>query len=270
LAALKIAIMHATAILPRTVRPAPGVTDVFAQESRLPLLIPMATLLRSSRCEARDGCQRTRLREFRESFMKMSLMALAITLGLLTTASRAGAQGSANSVQAPMDSTRHDGVKTLRGTLEKVDTTGKTFVVKARDGSEATFHFSDATVVHGLGPQRSAAMLASEEGMDVVVRYSADETASSIFLTRGATVDLAIGTIVTIDPASKTISVTTADGEHESFQLGEDCKIYTAQGVEKSVSSGHVLKKGGLVVLYFSEEGGHRVVRAIDEISHSV
>jgi hypothetical protein len=199
--------------------------------------------------------------------MKMSFMPLAITLALLTTANRIGAQVSSN---APMESIRHDGVNTLRGTLERVDATGKTIVVKTRDGGEVTFHFNDVTVVRGLGPQRSPSMLASEEGMDVVVRYSDEKIAASILLTRGATVDLAIGTIVTVNQASKTISVTTADGEHEMFQLGEDCKIYTAQGVEKSVTaSGHVLKKGGLVVLYFSEEGGHRVVRAIDEISHT-
>jgi len=86
----------------------------------------------------------------------------------------------------------------------------------------------------------------------------------------GASLDLAIGTVVTFDRAAKTLEVNTADGTRQLFQLGEYCTINTARGVEEAVTAqAHVLKKGGLVVLYFTQEGGQKVVRAIDEISHS-
>jgi hypothetical protein len=94
--------------------------------------------------------------------------------------------------------------------------------------------------------------------------------ARSIVLTGGAAFDLAIGTVVTFDRTAKTLLVTSVDGTKQLFQLGEYCTINTARGVEEVLTtSGHVLKKGGLVVLYFSEESGRKVVRAIDEISHS-
>jgi hypothetical protein len=113
-------------------------------------------------------------------------------------------------------------------------------------------------------------MLSGEEGMDVVVRYTDDKIARSIILTSGAVFDLAIGTVVAFDRTAKTLLVTTVDGTKELFHLGEYCTINTTRGVEEALpTSGHVLKKGGLVVLYFSEEGGRKVVRAIDEISHS-
>jgi hypothetical protein len=95
------------------------------------------------------------------------------------------------------------------------------------------------------------------------------QTVSEVVLTRGATVDLAISTIANFDRTSKRISVITADGARELFELDDRCTIDTAAGIEKTVAgaSDHVLKKGGLVVLYFTEEGRQRVVHAIDEIS---
>jgi hypothetical protein len=96
------------------------------------------------------------------------------------------------------------------------------------------------------------------------------QSASHVVLARGATVDLAIGTVAIFDRTSKSISVITANGARELFKLDDRCTIDTAGGIETTVigASGHVLRKGGLVVLYFTEEGGQRVVYAIDEISH--
>ena len=87
--------------------------------------------------------------------------------------------------------------------------------------------------------------------------------------TRGVTADLVIGTVAAFNRTSKTISVITADGVQESFDLDDHCTLDTAAGVQKAaMTSGRALKKGGLVVLYFKDENGHAVVRAIDEISH--
>ena len=189
--------------------------------------------------------------------MKMPSIALVLVLAFLASATRSSAQSGPH-------------VTTMRGTLEKVDTTAKVIVVKTREGGDATLQFTDTTVVHGLGSLRSAAMLGGDEGMEVVVRYTADNVAQSIVLTGGASLDLAIGTVVTFDRAAKTLEVNTADGTRQLFQLGEYCTINTARGVEEAVTAqAQVLKKGGLVVLYFTQEGGQKVVRAIDEISHS-
>jgi len=40
-------------------------------------------------------------------------------------------------------------VSTVEGTVKKVDSTAKTIVVKAADGTEHTFHFVGRTTVHG-------------------------------------------------------------------------------------------------------------------------
>jgi hypothetical protein len=212
--------------------------------------------------------------------MRMPSIACVLMFAFLASANRSPAQ-SATSGAAPTKSTGDAAVGAARsvppsrvtamhGTLEKVDASARTIIVKMRDGDEASLHFDDATVVHGLGPLENAAMLAGEEGMNVVVRYTDDKMARSIVLTGGAAFDLAIGTVVTFDRTAKTLLVTSVDGTKQLFQLGEYCTINTARGVEEVLTtSGHVLKKGGLVVLYFSEESGRKVVRAIDEISHS-
>jgi len=188
----------------------------------------------------------------------MPSIILILVLALVVSANVSSAQSAATRATA------------MRGTLEKVDPAGKIIVVKTRDGSDVTLHFTDSTSVRGLGPQRGAPMLAGEEGMEVVVRYTAGNVAQSIVLTGDVSFDLAIGTVVTFDRTAKTLLVTTTDGTRQLFQLGEYCTINTARGVEEAVSTqGHVLKKGGLVVLYFTQENGHKVVRAIDEISHT-
>lgn len=190
--------------------------------------------------------------------MRMPSIAVILALALVASATPSSAQSTATRAPA------------VRGTLEKVDPAGKTIVVKTRDGNDVTLHFTDATSVRGLGPLRGAPMLAGEEGMEVVVRYTDDKVVQSIVLTGGVSFDLTIGTVVTFDRTAKTLLVTTTDGTRQLFQLGEYCTINTARGVEETVTTpGHVLKKGGLVVLYFTQEGGQKVVRAIDEISHS-
>jgi hypothetical protein len=194
--------------------------------------------------------------------MRMPSIALMLAFILLASANSSSAK---NGSSAPASR-----VTAIRGTLEKVDTASQIIVVKTGDGGDTTLHFTDATVVHGLGPLRSAAMLLGDEGMEVIVRYTNDKVARSIVLAGGASLDLAIGTVVTFDRRAKTLQVSTVDGTRQLFQLGEFCTINTARGVEEAITApGHVLKKGGLVVLYFTQEGGQKVVRAIDEISHS-
>src|SRR5215469_18732378 len=71
----------------------------------------------------------------------------------------------------------------VTGTITKLDSTGKTVVVKLADGSQRTFHFVKRTAVHGGQAAAAGAKDAFhglKEGSQVAVHYTAkggEETA---------------------------------------------------------------------------------------------
>jgi len=89
----------------------------------------------------------------------------------LTASAQAPAPGPAQ--QAPQ-------AATASGELTRVDVAAKTLVVKASDGKDMTFSFTDDTKITGAS---SAAGLATMEGSQVTVRYTAQgakQTATDI------------------------------------------------------------------------------------------
>ncbi|MGC2328118.1 MAG: hypothetical protein WA604_15500 [Candidatus Sulfotelmatobacter sp.] len=72
-----------------------------------------------------------------------------------------------------------DVVSAVHGTIEKVDSTTKTIVVKTADGTEHSMHFTDKAAVHGAHASMGAAKDSwhgLKEGTEVVVHFSKNGT----------------------------------------------------------------------------------------------
>lgn len=147
----------------------------------------------------------------------------------------------------------------VEGTIEKIDQTAKTIVVKAKDGTEHTFHFVGRTAVHG-GEKAGAAADESfhglKEGSDVVVHYTAkgtEETAEEVDHIGEGGLKTTEGTVSHLDRGAKTISIKTADGTEQAFRLTP----HAAEDAGKDISEG--ADKSGKVTVYYTEQAGHKV-----------
>ena len=66
---------------------------------------------------------------------------------------------------------------------------------------------------------------------------------------------MAEGTVSHIDRAAKTIAVKTADGTEETYRLAD----HAAKDAGKDIGEG--AEKSGKVIVYYTEEAGHKVAR---------
>src|SRR5246127_2309989 len=108
----------------------------------------------------------------------------------------------------------------VTGTIEKVDSAGKTIAVKTADGTVETVKFTDKTTVDGLKGAAKGTDLAGKEGGHVIVHSigtGADETAHSVEWVGDRSVHAFDGTVDDIGKGSKTVAVKTADGTKETF-----------------------------------------------------
>ena len=101
------------------------------------------------------------------------------------------------------------------------------------------------------------------------LRDAGEKTAEAVVLVGRGAIKLAEGTVVSVDRAAKTVSVETASGTRELFRLGEDCTINTGHRIERAAAaSERALEKGARAAFYYTEEGGQKVIHAIDTAAH--
>lgn len=148
----------------------------------------------------------------------------------------------------------------VTGTVEKVDTGGKTVTVKTADGTVETVKYTDQTTVHGLKDAGKAADLSGKEGGHVIVHATgegADKTAHSIDWVGDKTVHTADGTVEDVDKGSKTVAVKMADGTKETFHVADRATVDTGKDVGRYSARG--TEKGEHVTVYYTEEAGKKV-----------
>jgi len=150
-------------------------------------------------------------------------------------------------------------ITAVRGTVERIDSTAKTIVVKAADGTEHTFHFVARTAVHGgekAGMVTKDSFHGLKEGSDVVVHYTAkgtEETAEEVDHIGEGGLKTTEGTITHLDRGAKTVTVKTAEGTEQSFRLTD----HAAEDAGKDISEG--AEKSSKVTVYYTEQAGHKV-----------
>jgi hypothetical protein len=149
-----------------------------------------------------------------------------------------------------------DVVTAVEGTVKKVDAGTKTVVVKTADGTEHTVHFVSKTAVHGWDATEAGAkdgMHGVKEGSHVVVHYTVkgtEKTAQEMDRIGDGGLKVTEGTVSKIDRGTKTLAVKTADGAEATYRITDHAVVDTGKGIEKATK----------VTVYYTEEGGKKVV----------
>jgi hypothetical protein len=149
-----------------------------------------------------------------------------------------------------------DVVTAVEGTVKKVDSGTKTVVVKTADGTEHTVHFVAKTSVHGWDATEAGAkdgMHGVKEGSHVVVHYTVkgtEKTAQELDRIGDGGLKVTEGTVSKIDRGTKTLAVKTADGAEATYRITDHAVVDTGKGIEKATK----------VTVYYTEEGGKKIV----------
>ena len=172
----------------------------------------------------------------------------------------------------------------VTGTIQKIDTAGKTIAIKTADGVEETVKLTDHTVVRdaekagratetvgkaagtageemarGVG----AAALTGKEGMDAFVLYTgagADKTATLVEHASKGGLKVFDATVVRMGHDGKTVVAKSAAGAEETLHLSEEASVDTGRGIRTMVEgAGKDLKEGDHVTVHYTEAGGRKV-----------
>jgi Cu/Ag efflux protein CusF len=156
-----------------------------------------------------------------------------------------------------------EGAGVVDGSIKKIDAGTKTVVVKAADGTEHTFRYSGDLAVHGgkdVAKGTGDALHGLKEGSDVAVHYSAaggKETAHEIDKIGDDGLKATKGTVSHMDKAAHKISIKTADGTEETFQMTGRAAKDTGKDVADAAD------KSGRVTVYYTEEAGKKTAHFI-------
>jgi arginine repressor len=152
-----------------------------------------------------------------------------------------------------------DVVSAVHGSVEKIDSTSKTIVVKTADGTEHTLHLVKSTTVHGADASAKGAedsWHGVEKGSEVVAHYTkrgADDTAVEVDRIGKGGLKVTTGTIKSIDRGGKVIVVKTGDGTEETFKLTDHAVKDAGKGIAEGT------EKGTKVVVYSTEDAGKKI-----------
>jgi hypothetical protein len=165
----------------------------------------------------------------------------------------------------PLGLMAQDVVSAVHGSVRKIDSATKVVVVKTDDGTEHTFHYAGDLVVHGSNASVKGtqdALHDISDGSEVAVHYTAvhgRETAHEIDRLGGDGLKVADGTVSHLDRAGRKVSIKTADGSEQSFDLtkraAKDTDKDVVEGTDKTVH----------VSVYYTEDAGKKTVHFIKQ-----
>jgi hypothetical protein len=165
----------------------------------------------------------------------------------------------------------HPGRHTLVGELVRINTKAKDLVIRTADGTEHVVAYTGRTAVRGLGRAADASYLAGKEGSQVVIHYTqrgATATADDVDVFGHASLKEVDGTLVAVDKDGRHVVIRTRNGAEETYDLGQDAAIDTKDGMIDAADL--AAKKGDRVVIYHTEEGGHKVIHALDDLGRKI
>jgi hypothetical protein len=148
-----------------------------------------------------------------------------------------------------------DVVMAIHGSIEKIDSTTKTALVKTDDGLHHSVHFTDSTAVHGADEGEEVtkdSWHGLKEGSEVVVHYTTrgtENTVVEIDKVGDGGLKAAEGSVKGIDRTGKVLVIGTTDGSEETFRLTEHASKDAGKGVVK----------GAKVTVFYSETAGKKV-----------
>ena len=152
-----------------------------------------------------------------------------------------------------------DVVSAVHGTVTKIDAASKTMVVKTKDGTEHTVHYTDKTVVLGADKTAAGAKDAYKgiaTGSEVVVHYTekgTEKSATEVDKVGKDGLKYVDGTVEKVGKDGKTVTVKAADGTEHTFEVAG-----------KGIGTGAV--KGGKATVYYTEEGSKKVAHFFEKL----
>lgn len=171
-----------------------------------------------------------------------------------------------------------DVVHAVSGVVTKVDSAAKTMAVKTADGTEHVVKYTDKTIFHhakaatedaGKDAKKATVdtYMAGLEGGHAIVRYTekgADKVAVGVEDLGKDSVKVADGTVDHVDKAAHTVTVKTADGAKDTYEVSKDAVVDTGHGVEKAGK--WTYKEGDKVTVHYSEEAGKKIAHFIHKL----
>jgi len=156
-----------------------------------------------------------------------------------------------------------DAVTAAHATIQKIDSTGKTIVVKTDDGVAHMLHVVDSTAVHGADAGEVAAKNSwhgLKEGGEVIVHYSktgTEETAVEIDKVGADGLKATEGTVKEIDKSGKNLVVVAGNGTEETFKM-------TGQATKEA---GTGVGRGSKVTVFYIGKAGKKVAHFLGTTS---
>jgi len=144
----------------------------------------------------------------------------------------------------------------LVGEIVRLDAAAKKLVLKAEDGTEHVLKFTAWSAVHGAlaaGDAMRDAFRGLKEGAAVAVHYTergSEKTVDAVDHIGKEGLKKATVAVHKIDRVAKTMVVETESGARETLHLTG----LAVRDAEKDV------KKGGKMTVYYTEQGGRKVV----------
>jgi len=157
--------------------------------------------------------------------------------------------------------------RAIIGTVQTVDKTAKTIVVKTANGTVETIKWTGKTTVSGLAHGAKAADFVGRDGTYVVVHYTvkgAKQTAIALEDIGKEAPKIAVGTLKATGSGARKLAILTADGSEEVFDLSKNAMVYTGTGV--SHAAAFTAKKAAAsakITIHYTELGGRKVAHLI-------
>jgi hypothetical protein len=148
-----------------------------------------------------------------------------------------------------------DAVRAAHATIQQIDCTGGTIVVKTDDRVGHTLHVLDSTAVHGADAGDATAKDSwhgLKEGGEVIVHYTktgTEETAVEIDKVGADGLKATEGTVKEIDKGGKNLVLVAGNGTEQTFKM-------TGQAIKET---GTGIGKGSKVTVFYIGKAGKKV-----------
>lgn len=158
-----------------------------------------------------------------------------------------------------------DVASAVAGTVRKVDSASKTFVLETDKGAKLTFHYTDDVTVHGakdVAKTPDETFEGLKDGSRVAVHYTgkgAEKSAHEVDVIGDGGLKAAKGTVTGIDRGSKFLAIETADGSKETFELSDRAAADSGKGIAKGTV------KTAKVTVYYTEDAGKKIAHFFEE-----
>jgi hypothetical protein len=147
----------------------------------------------------------------------------------------------------------------IEGTVDKPYDVASGIVVKTADGISHLFHLTKRTAVHGVAATDEA-FNGLNKGRHVVVHYTVEGTEKTAVEIDSLGTDglrEMRGVVTRVDRRAKRLSVRLADGSQETLELSDRAAQNAGRGVADAAT----------VIVYYTDEGGHKVAHYFREVS---